>query len=294
MNNRKAYLSVVRPERPSRSEDAMTRLGAMITPIVPAKPAPDELKWLCPVCGIVEPQRLPTGRWIKMTCKCQIQARKDKEERIRHQKWLAETRERTFGGWLGKRWVDEEIIEEMVGKTFETYDASRFPDAVKKARAFADNPVGNLLFDGSFGTGKTHLEAAICNYLREVGRLMPDGSRKYTTSLFVSAPQFFTAYQDAMNAPDKTRFISMTDQMTGTPLLVLDDIDKTRPTDFRNDTYFLIFDERYKAKRPTIISTNRKENLSDYLGEAVAFSRMLRGLVTLHMVGDDYRLEEDL
>jgi len=86
----------------------------------------------------------------------------------------------------------------------------------------------------------------------------------------------------------------MTDQAIGTPLLVIDDIDKARPTDFKMDTYFLILDERYKAKRPTIISTNREDSLAEYVGEAVAYSRFMRKLTVIEMVGDDYRLEEEL
>lgn len=182
----------------------------------------------------------------------------------------------------------------MCSKTFESFEKERDPIAYKKAWEFAQNPQGNLIFCGDYGTGKTHLEDAICNSLREVGRLMPDGTRQPMSSLFASAPQFFRAYIDAMNATDKTRFVSLTDQAIGTPLLVIDDVDKTSTSDFKKDTYFLILDERYKAKRPTIISTNHYDKLAHYLGEAVAHSRLMRKVEIIEMVGDDYRLEEEL
>lgn len=278
----------------SQNDQPMTKLGSMLIMKQPEGPAPAELFWTCEKCGLIEPRALPTGRWIKRACQCQIVARQAGQAALERQAWLEKTKLRTYGGWLGERWEDEDVIAEMCNKTFQTFKKRRNPMAYKKAWEFAQNPQGNLLFCGSFGTGKTHLEAAICNYLRETGQLLPDGTRQPMTSLFASAPQFFRAYNDAMNATDKTRFVCMAEQAIGTPLLIIDDVDKARPTEFRMDTYFLILDERYKAKRPTILSTNRQDNLADYVGEAVAYSRFMRKLEVIEMVGDDYRLEEEL
>ena len=57
------------------------------------------------------------------------------------------------------------------------------------------------------------------------------------------------------------------------------------------EVYWEIFDERCKAKRPTIVSTNKWEELDRYIGEA-SLSRLSRGRVAVHMRGDDYRREE--
>ena len=136
------------------------------------------------------------------------------------------------------------------------------------------------MFYGSYGVGKTHLEAAIANAQREQGN----------RSLFTSAPQFFMAYNDAMKH-DKD-YTALLRQAIETPLLILDDIDKARPTDARWDTYYLIIDERYKAKRPTVLSTNKIEELHLYIGEATV-SRLQRGMVPVKMIGTDYRSEEE-
>lgn len=286
--------NIIRFTGRSQNEQPMTKLGSMLVIKQPDGPAPSELFWTCKQCGPIEPRALPTGRWVKRSCQCQITARQAERAAQEHKEWLERTRLRTYGGWLGERWEDEEVVAEMCSKTFQSFKQQCDPLAYKKAWSFAQNPQGNLLLHGGYGTGKTHLEAAICNYLRETGRLMPDGTRQPMTSLFTSAPQFFRAYTDAMNATDKTKFVCMTDQAIGTPLLVIDDIDKARPSDFKMDTYFLILDERYKAKRPTILSTNRQEKLADYVGEAVAYSRFMRKLEIIEMIGDDYRLEEEL
>ena len=189
---------------------------------------------------------------------------------------------RTFGGWLGEKWVDQEIVREMRAKTFDTYDFLRQPDAYEKAIAFAQQPRGNLLFHGDYGVGKTHLEGAICNAARE---------QLGMTSLFVTAPQFFMVYEQTKKAFDQTNHIRLIEQVLSTPLLVFDDIDKSRPTEARWEVYWEIFDERCKAKRPTIVSTNKQEELDRYIGEA-SLSRLSRGLVAVHMRGDDYRREE--
>jgi DNA replication protein DnaC len=277
----------------SQKDQPMTRAGGTFLMKDPEGPAPDEMFWTCEKCGLIAPRALPTGRWIKRSCACQIAARQTDKAHQDHVEWVRKARVRTYGGWLGERWEDKEIVDEMCSKTFTSFEKQRDPMAYKKAWEFAQDPRGNLLLCGGYGTGKTHLEAAILNFLREVGMLLPDGERKPIGGLFTSAPQFFRAYNDAMNAADKTRFITMTDQAIGTPLLVIDDVDKVTPTDFRQDTYFLILDERYKAKRPTILSTNRQETLGEYVGEAVAFSRLMRKLTVIKMTGDDYRLEEE-
>ena len=271
----------------------LTHLGTILpAQKSPAMPPPPELCWTCRVCGPVPPLYLSTGRWIKRSCACQRQARQRREQEDRHSAWLTSQRTRTFGGWMGSRWVDPEVISAMSRKTFDRYDGSYQLEAFEKALAFAHQPKGNLLFHGDYGTGKTHLSAAICNHLREVGRDLPDGKQERMTSLFVSAPQFFLAYEETRRAGDQTAHIRLMSQVMSTPLLVLDDIDKSRPTEARIETYWLIFDERCKAKRPTVLSTNKREELDGSIG-AASVSRLSRGLVAVEMRGDDYRREEE-
>jgi DNA replication protein DnaC len=282
--------AVMRAEQGQITEP-MTRLGTLLTPARPQTQPPPEVCWTCDVCGEVPPLCLPTGRWIKQNCECQRKIRREREQEEIRAAWQREQRTRTFGGWMGTRWVDSSIVEEMCSKTFDRYDVFLQPEGYEMALAFAHQPKGNLLFYGDYGVGKTHLEAAICNYLREVGRDLPGGKCERMASLFVSAPQFFMAYEETKRAGDQTAHIRLMNQVVGTPLLIFDDIDKSRPTESRWEIYWLIFDERCKAKRPTIVSTNKREELDHYVG-AASVSRLSRGLVAVEMVGDDYRREE--
>lgn len=294
MDRKKTHLSVVRDGQFTRPTEGLAPLSSIISRQKPTTPPPDELRWTCPVCGVIEPRSLPTGRWVKRSCQCQIQARLDREKAEKQAQWVKDQRVRTFGGWLGEHWTDEAVVKEMCEMTFERWDPCCFPEAHAKSLQFAQDPRGNLVYTGNYGTGKTYMSSAILNYLREVGRTMPDGSNKPTPGLFASAPAFFAVYTDAVNKrSDQTHAIRLIESAINTPLLVIDDIDKLKPTDFRMETYFLIFDERYKAHRPTIISTNREEQLAEYLGEGVVYSRMMRGLTKIRMFGDDYRILED-
>ena len=180
---------------------------------------------------------------------------------------------------------------EISAKTFETYDRTLFPQADDAALAFVRNPKGNLIFSGSYGTGKTHLEVAIVNYLREESAPRRPGDYGIS-SLFVTTPQFFAVHDQTKKQFDQTKYLSLIQQAIETPVLFIDDTDKSKPKEERHEVYFLIIDERYKAKRPTVISTNKREMLDEHIGEA-AMDRLMRGVVHIKMIGSSYRLEEE-
>lgn len=293
MQNRKQHLSVVRSSGRSQAGDGMENVTSHFERIAPLTHAPDELYWTCAVCGLIEPYFIPVspGKWIRRSCACERAERQQAQERQARDLWIATYRKRTYGGWLGESWIDEDIIDEMCAKTFATYDRSRFPQGYDAAWDFAHRLKGNLIFSGSLGTGKTHLEAAIANYLRE--ETAPRRFGEYgVPSLFVSAPQFFMVHDQTRKMFDQSKHLSLIQQAIETPLLILDDIDKSRPREDREEVYYHLLDERYKAKRPTVLSTNKLESLSSYIGEA-AMDRLMRGMTPVKMTGNSYRLEEE-
>jgi hypothetical protein len=74
-----------------------------------------------------------------------------------------------------------------------------------------------------------------------------------------------------------------------TLLLDFDDVDKAKRTDFREEVYFNIIDKRVICGRPIAISTNRLNELDQFIGGACV-SRLSIGQIALEMVGADYRL----
>jgi DNA replication protein DnaC len=231
---------------------------------------------ICDVCGVIEPNAHEVKGVVYYSprfCECEqkeSQRKRAEQERIEQLKSLYKL---TYT-WLGTRWNDEPLKE----KTFENFVASKQPTAFKLAKAFAAKPQGTLILYGTYGTGKTHLLAAICNEAINVG----------VTSYFCTSPKLFGAIQQKIS--EKSDYYSFVERAIKTPLLVLDDLDKAKWSEFREEIYFAIIDERVKAGRPTAISTNRVDELEHYVGGAVC-SRLKVGQIAIEMVGQDYREE---
>jgi DNA replication protein DnaC len=208
---------------------------------------------------------------MRRPCACELanrhkqrEAEERREEREAHIKWTYE--------WLGPRWDDRALAR----KTFEVFDASRQPVAYESVRLFVLHMKGTLVLHGTFGTGKTHLLAALCNELRNCDK----------QSLFTTAPKLFGAI-NAMIANHED-YSPLLRRASRTPLLAIDDIDKAKHSPFREEIYFSIVDERVKRGLPIALSTNKLDDLEEFVGGAVA-SRLKVGQQPIEMVGDDYR-----
>ncbi len=259
------------------SDGQMTRLGnLLLQPVVPSEPPDARLYWTCSTCGPIEPLFVPFGRgwWVRRKCACEGAAREAAAQAEMLNAWKVQQKHRTFA-WLGRGWEEEHGIDD---KTFDNFIRARQPKAYLKAVKFAHDPQGNLVFHGGYGTGKTHLAAAICAALRDKG----------IASLFASATKLFAAYSDKMNNHED--HWSIIKQAISSPVFVLDDVDKARHTPAREEMFSLIFDERAKTRRPMVLSTNKLDDLAAYIGAANA-SRLMIGLEVAEMVGRDYREE---
>lgn len=223
-------------------------------------------------CGVMEPREI-LGRLHRRSCPCESKAREQYEKDKEARQWR-ESQIRACYGWLGERWSDIPLKE----KTFANFDASRQPFAFEAVKEFAGILSGTLVLHGTFGTGKTHLLAALCNELRQ--RRMP--------SLFVTSPKLFNAIQGRIGYNES--YAPLIAQAIRADLLVIDDIDKAKYTPFREEIYFEIIDERTKQGKPIAISTNRLSELENFVGGACA-SRLSMGQIEIEMTGEDYRKE---
>jgi DNA replication protein DnaC len=224
-------------------------------------------------CGVIQP-RVFNGKVFRRSCPCEDATHRRLLHQEERRKWLREQEDYTFG-WLGARWSDRPLLQ----KTLLNFEQERQPVAYEAVVAFAEEMSGTLILYGPFGTGKTHLLAALCNKIR-TREINPQSSR------FVTAPKLFHAIQEriGLNEPSSSLIV----QAIRAPLLVIDDIDKANPSAFREEVYFEIIDERTKAGRPLALSTNRMEDLALFVGGACA-SRLQIGQVAIEMAGSDYR-----
>jgi DNA replication protein DnaC len=241
---------------------------------------PESATYTCEVCGnLVEAHKVSFGedtRYSRTKCPCRVAEEKRLEqEKIRAE--ILDTQSRHTYSWLGSRWSDAILRQ----KSFKNFDQSKQVLAYEAARMFAENPDGALVLYGTYGTGKTHLLAAICNTALY-------NKKRPIYSLFATSPKLFAAIQERIQRNEE--YFPLIERAIQTPLLVLDDIDKAKWTEFREEIYFSIIDERVKSGRPTAISTNRLDDLSTFVGGAVC-SRLKIGQVEVEMVGADYREE---
>lgn len=238
---------------------------------------PRDATWTCAICGEVAPAPLNFGgvlRYGKRKCACQEREEREKQRAEQQRVFLEAQANHTYC-WLGRRWSDPSLR----AKTFETFDVSRQPGAFEVVQMFIEDMCGTLVLYGDYGTGKTHLLASLCNAVL---------TRKNITSLFAPAPILFWAIQARMQ--EDQGYDDLLEKAIKTRLLVIDDIDKAKWSEFREQIYYTIIDERVKAGRPIAISTNRLDALADYVGGA-ACSRLKIGQMPAEMVGADYREE---
>jgi DNA replication protein DnaC len=234
----------------------------------------EEKTWMCPTCGVVPPIALAEGWYARRLCRCE-RAAFDAEQQRSLQEEQRRARIVLTYTWLGSSWSEPKLVH----KTFATFQGKRQPEAYELAQTFTRDPVGTLALYGDFGTGKTHLLAAIANAVTAAGR----------TCRFASVVSLFEAAQERIQAG--ANYHELVRKTIDVPLLVLDDLDKLKPSKFREETLYKILNGRANASLPLAISSNTApHDLERWVGSA-GRSRLMQGLIPVPMYGPDYRLE---
>jgi DNA replication protein DnaC len=233
-----------------------------------------EKTWTCPTCGVVPPIALSDKWFARRLCMCERVAFDARQLRQLQEEQRHARRALTYT-WLGRAWSEPGLAK----KTFVTFRRERQPEAYELAQAFAEDPVGTLALYGSYGTGKTHLLAAIANVVTTAER----------TCRFASVVSLFDALQERIQAGHD--YHELVRKAIEAPLLVLDDLDKLKPSEFREETLYKLLNGRCNAGLPLALSSNNAPNdLERWVG-AAGRSRLMQGLIPVPMNGPDYRLE---
>jgi DNA replication protein DnaC len=147
---------------------------------------------------------------------------------------------------------------EMTFENFDTVSKATPDERVnltkirQAAREYADNPNGEfpknwIVFVGEYGTGKTHLAAAIanqCNYHMKV--------------MFVSVPDLLDYLRMTYNPSSTSSYEGRFQLVRTAELLVLDDLGTESATPWAKEKLFQIIDYRYRAHRPTVLTLSKK------------------------------------
>lgn len=234
-------------------------------------------------------------------CKAKREA---EEETARKEKLTAERRQ-TVERW--RKFCG--IPDYLASKTFDNFERSLQLDACNDALAWArsfnlESPKGYpslIFYSATAGLGKTHFMVAIANYLFDNWSGAP--SRMRSPVIFVKGPQLVRRIRYTYNLPEDDhaheREEDVYREITGVPLLLLDDVGKETPSKFTRETYWYIIDERVTNGLPVIITSRLPleggNSLEELMGEDTVdrLYGMTRGEVT-EMTGKSYRRSKQI
>lgn len=142
--------------------------------------------------------------------------------------------------------------------------------AANAAYEYAQNPRQWLLLTGKYGTGKTHLAAAIANVRRE----------RDDDVVFLTVPDLLDHLRNTFSPTSDVTFDKLFNQIRNVPLLVLDDMGTESAKPWAQEKLFQILDHRYVAQLPTVITTAKQMNeINPRIANRLIDSRICRMLV---------------
>ena len=137
-----------------------------------------------------------------------------------------------------------------------------------------------LLFWGNVGTGKTFLAGCIANALLE----------QKIPVLMTSFPKILNAL-GGLYSSERNEYLASLNRYT---LLVIDDMGIERESQYTIETVYTVIDERYKSKKPFIITTNIQLEIlktPQDLEHARIYDRIMERCMPVYFGGRNYRSE---
>jgi DNA replication protein DnaC len=150
-------------------------------------------------------------------------------------------------------------------------------NAFDRCLEFAREPNGWLILKGGYGCGKTHLAAAIANQRLSLGRPV----------LFVNTPDLLDHLRAAFRPTADTGYDERFDQVRNAPLLILDDLGTQSNTEWAQEKLYQIFNYRYNAQLPTVVTTNLELEAIDVRIRSRMVDTSLSKIV--HIMAPDFR-----
>lgn len=148
-------------------------------------------------------------------------------------------------------------LDAFDNKTFEAYETEipyynekqqqALRVALEAARSFARYmESGWLLLEGTYGTGKTHLAAAIGNERLKFG----------DNVMFVTTPDLLDHLRNTYSPRAEMTYDELFDKMRNATLLILDDLGVENPSEWAKEKLFQLLNHRYSHQQATVITTN--------------------------------------
>jgi DNA replication protein DnaC len=142
---------------------------------------------------------------------------------------------------LIQKWRSMNIDDKYYESTFDNFDA--YNDELRKyleiCRSFSENPDGKLIMLGKNGNGKTHLAVSV---LKKLGGVI------------------YTAFEIGVNLRQSyngdTKEHEVFDELCTVPLLVIDEVEKIKDSESKQNWMSHVIGKRYNRMLPIIIIAN--------------------------------------
>jgi DNA replication protein DnaC len=118
--------------------------------------------------------------------------------------------------------------------------------AFRAGKEFAERPRGWIVFLGTYGIGKTHLAASIGNYRHALGE----------SPMFVVVPDLLDHLRSTFSPTSTVSYDRLFEEVRTCRLLILDDLGTQSATPWAKEKLYQIFNFRYNAELPTVITTS--------------------------------------
>ena len=140
-------------------------------------------------------------------------------------------------------------------QTFDNFDTRNdlagearqmFHKAIQAAREYATQPAGWFVLTGDYGSGKTHLAAAIANERAKSGQPV----------IFITYQDLSDLFRTSGQRDQDDRNARLAQQVKTTDFVVLDDISSLIGTaGYFREKFFQVFNYRFDAQLPTVLTT---------------------------------------
>ena len=185
-----------------------------------------------------------------------------------------------FGG------LNLELLNRM---TFENFDCKRanlpqdqkqnLEQAYRLAHDFAMSPKGWLVFQGTYGCGKTHLAAAIANYRLQQGK----------AAFFIVVPDFLDHLRSTFSPESKVTYDEFFVRVKKAPHLILDDFGEHSSTAWAQEKLYQLVNYRYNACLATVVTTSASlEEIETRISSRLADPRLS---LVWNITAPDYRTD---
>jgi len=210
----------------------------------------------------VPPEHPDFGRPVP--CRCKLEEITDKR--------LQDLRKASNLGLLSRMTFDNFRVD-----GFRPHEEQALRQAYGRAREFAESPQGWLILLGGYGCGKTHLAAAIANYCLRRGH----------PCLFVVVPDLLDHLRATYSPGSTVSYDQRFEAILTAPLLILDDLGTQQATPWAQEKLYQLFNHRYNAGLPTVITSNRSlEEMDPRLRSRMADPELCQ---IYRMVSSDFR-----